>query len=271
MPRVRTLVLGVASMLVVTACAPMFEFNLFAGIDNPPAPSAADYTGAEGLDALAEDLDSPAVVEALAATPGLVQEILDSLDDYFTDGDGVAGDTDGQAAILYADLALKTTEGENFVDNIVDALLDGSLVTASNIGALIRSIVPPEALASEETFTDMVAALLAVNDAYEALGTYVDGDDDGSATNPLPPGTAPGDIVQKAVVAYTMRFLVDTVIADLPAADEAAASVQLFLEGTENTTDPRYDAAGWAAMSDVTPIGSPPNWLQALMGLAPLP
>lgn len=266
MPRVKALGLTVAVAFAVTGCGPMFEFNLFAGIDNPPARTAADYTGAEGLDQLDEDLDSPAMVEALAADPDLVQEILDDLmADYLADG--VSGDEDGQAAILYADLALKTTEGEALVNNVVDALLGGGLGASSNIGDLIRSIVPAEALATEATFTAMVEALLAANDAYEQLGIYVDGDlplGDGYWDNPLPPGSLPGDVAQKAIVAYTMAAVVDTVMADVDMAPITEAEVieQLYLVATEQAHDPDMDDI------NVDAFASPDNWLLALLDVA---
>ncbi len=276
MSRVTALALAILASLALVGCAPLFEFNLFAGLDTPPTPTAADYTGDGGLDTLGQDLDSPATVEALAADPDLVQQIEDDLwDTYIGDAGGVENAEDGEAALLYADLALKTSEGETLVNNVVGALLDGSLAGSSNIGTLLASIIPPEALASEATFTAMIDALLTANDAYEALGIWVDGiapDDDGVPTNPLPPGSAPGDVVQKSIVAYTMHAMVDAVIAGLGLAGtdpEGDAAVQLFLVATDDTTDPRYDA-GMDALS-VDPMASPPLWLQALMALAPLP
>ena len=191
MSRVKASALAITVALALAGCAQLFEFNLFAGVDNPPVPTAADYSGAGGLDELSDDLNSPATVDALAADPALVQQIQDDLwNTYLGDGGGVENEEDSEAAILYADLALKTTEGEALVNNVVGALLDGSLSGTSNIGDLLAAIIPPEALASEAIFTDMVAALLAANLAYEQLGIYVDGlgpAADGHLTNPLPP------------------------------------------------------------------------------------
>ncbi len=167
MSRVKAFALAIAVSLALAGCAQLFEFNLFAGLDNPPTPSAADYTGAGGLDALGEDLNSPATVAALAAEPAVVQQILDDLEANYW-GDGVIGDDDSQAAILYADLALKTTEGEELVNNVVGALMDGSLTSSSDIATLLASIIPPAALADEATFTAMVEALL------EARGRVLD-------------------------------------------------------------------------------------------------
>ncbi len=267
MSRVKAFALAIAVSLALAGCAQLFEFNLFAGLDNPPTPSAADYTGAGGLDALGEDLNSPATVAALAAEPAVVQQILDDLEANYW-GDGVIGDDDSQAAILYADLALKTTEGEELVNNVVGALMDGSLTSSSDIATLLASIIPPAALADEATFTAMVEALLEANDAYEQLGLWVDGPDaDGAWDNPLPPGSLPGDVAQKAIVAYTMAGLVDAVVTDPDMAPITVPDVitQLYLVASEQPHDPNMDDIM------VDPFTSPANWLLALLDLAGVP
>jgi hypothetical protein len=262
MPRVKALALAAVVVLALGGCAPLFEFNLFGGLDNPPIPTLEEYTGEGGLDALGEDLNSPATVEAL--DPALVAEIENYLWTTYL-GDGVSGDEDGQAAILYADLALKTSEGEALVNNVVGALLDGSLSGSSDIATLLASIIPPEALADEATFAAMVGALLDANDAYEQLGLYVDGaTSDGVAENPLPPGSLPGDVAQKALVAYTMAALVEAVVTDPDMAPilEADAITQLFLVASGQAHDTDMDDIM------VDPYASPDNWLLALLDVA---
>jgi hypothetical protein len=272
MSRVKALALAIVVSLVLAGCAQLFEFNLFAGLDSVPTPTAADYTGPGGLDALAEDLDSPATVAALAADPDLVQEILDNLEaDYW--GDGVTGDTDAQAAILYADLALKTTEGEALVNNTVTALLSGGITGTSTVADILAAIIPPEALASEATFTAMINALLMANDAYEQLGLWVDGPDaDGSWDNPLPPGSLPGDVATKALTAYTIRKTVDAVISDLAlvgtqAEKEAQAIAELYKVAKGQAS------AATTVEPDPFPAPFPAsgNWLLALLDLAGMP
>jgi hypothetical protein len=267
MSRVKTLALATVVLFTLAACAQMFEFNLFASLDNPPTPTAADYQGAAGLDQLDADLDSPAIVDALAADPALVAEIEQDIWDGYL-ADGVTGDEDAQAAIVYADLALKTSEGEELVNNIVEVLLDGSITGSSTVADILADIIPPEALASEATFTAMIDALLLANDAYLLLGAYVDDDGDGVATLPLPPGSMPGDVAQKALVAYAMAVTVDAVMTDL-GMTEAEAIVQLFLVATNNTTDPRYDPGIETVTPD--PYTSPDNAILALLDLAGMP
>ncbi|HSV92149.1 MAG TPA: hypothetical protein VLH81_03695 [Desulfobacterales bacterium] len=268
MSRVKALALAAVVVLALGGCAPLFEFNLFGGLDNPPIKTLADYSGAGGLDALGEDLNSPAIVDALAADPTLVAEIKDYLwDTFIGDGGGVENEEDSQAAILYADLALKTSEGENLVNNIVEALLDGTLTGSSDIATLLASIIPPEALADAATFAAMVGALLDANDAYEQLGLYVDGDTplgDGYWDNPLPPGSLPGDVAQKAIVAYTMAALVEAVVMDPDMAPilQPDAITQLFLVASGQPHDTDMDDIM------VDPYASPDNWLLALLDVA---
>ncbi len=197
MSRVKALALAMALPLVLAGCAWMFEFNLFDALDNPPTPTAADYLGSSGLDRLDEDLDSPAVVDAITSTAGLVDTILSNIATEFLGGDpptSCSGPDAPQAAILYADLALKTSEGEELVNNIAAVVLDlqNQISGTSTVAEILAAIIPPEALASEATFTAMVEALLAANNVYLLLGAYVDGaTSDGVAENDLPPGSAP--------------------------------------------------------------------------------
>jgi hypothetical protein len=244
MSRVKTLALTVGVLFALASCAPFFEFNLFGAMDTPATPTAADYQGSGGLDQLGEDLNSPAVVDALAGAPTLVATIMTNLaTDYLgiTPPFTVSDQTDQQAAILYADLALKTTEGENLVNNIVDVIaevitggggIDTWISGTTNVADLLSEIVPPEALASEAVFTAMVNAFLAANDAYIALGASIDklatfGEADPGAT--LPPGSLPGDIAQKAILAHAMWAVVEAVKVGPPVMGEPAAITEMFL------------------------------------------
>jgi hypothetical protein len=261
MSRVKTLALAAMVLFALAGCAQLFEFNAFGSLDNPPTPTAADYEGAGGRDKLAEDLNSPAMIDALIAS-GIVDDIAAELLAFI--GASVGDDEDAEAAILYADLALKTSEGEELVNNIVDALTDGSLASSSDIATLLASIIPPEALASEAIFRDMVEALIAANNAYEQLGLYVDGDNDGLWDNPLPPGSLPGDVAQKAIVSYTMTALVQAVVTDPDMAPitEADAITQLYLVASNQAHDPDMDDIA------LDPFAAPDNWLLALLDLA---
>lgn len=262
MSRVTTTVLAVGVVFALAGCAPLLEFNLFRGIDARPVPTAAEYETAEGLDRLGEDLNSPAVVEAM--TPEVVAEIENHLWDTYLD-DGVSGEDDQQAAILYADLALKTSEGEALVNNIVQALLDETI--DGSVADLLQQIIPSEALEDQSVFEAMVNALLLANEAYLLLGASIDLDDDGEADDgaTLPPDALPGDIAQKAIVAYTMRVMVDAIVAyPDPDMSEADALDELYLIATD---DPGADTD----LAGITPSLTQPTQILALIDYAGIP
>jgi hypothetical protein len=195
-------------------------------------------------------------------TPAVVAEIEQDLWDTYLDTPPLSSSEEQQAAILYADLALKTSEGEALVNNIVETILGGTITGSSTVADILADIIPPAALASEATFTEMVNALLTANDAYLLLGAYIDGStSDGVAENNLPPGSLPGDVAQKALVAYTMAVTVSEVMSDL-GISEGAAITQLYLVATGGAYNP--------AMGSVTPdpYASPDNGILALLDLA---
>lgn len=263
MSRVATTMLAVGAAFALAGCAPLLEFNLFRGIDARPVPTAEEYETADGLDRLGEDLNSPAVVEAM--TPEVVAQISGYLWDTYLD-DGVSGEDDQQAAILYADLALKTSEGEALVNNIVEALLEETI--EGSIADLLQQIIPAEALEDQAVFEAMVNALLAANEAYLLLGASIDLDNDGEADEgaTLPPQALPGDIAQKAIVAYTMRVMVDSIM-DYPVAGtrtEAEALDELYLIATDDP-DADTDLAG------ITPTLTEPTPIMALIDYAGIP
>jgi hypothetical protein len=231
MSRVKTLALAIAVLFTLTGCAELFEFNLFGALDKPPTPTAADYQGSNGLDKLGEDLDSPAVVDAM--TPAVVTQIEQDLWDTYLDTPPLSSSEEQQAAILYADLALKTSEGEALVNNIVSLVLgDLTIDSTTRIDDLLAAIIPSEAKTNSTVFAAMVNALLLANEAYLLLGGSIDqaapfGEADPAAT--LPAGSLPGDIAQKAIVAYAMRAIVDRVKAEPPVlASDADAITPMF-------------------------------------------
>jgi hypothetical protein len=266
MSGVKTLALAVALLFALAGCAWMFEFNLFGGLDNPPAPTAADYQGSDGLDRLDEDLDSPSIIDAM--TPAVVAEIEQDLWDSYLD-DGVSGEDDQRAAILYADLALKTSEGEELVNNLAQVMLEVTIDENTTVAEILADIIPPEARADPAVFAAMINAFLTANDAYLLLGDWVDGlTADGSAENDLPPGSLPGDVAQKALVAYTMTVTVAAVIPVSVPATEAQAIAELFTvanggasPATSITPDP-FDTAA--------PFNTPPGPDHGILALLDL-
>lgn len=211
MPRVKSAVLLVLPLVILAGCSALFDFNLYKdlGLDPVAAPRASDYAGAGGLDKLAADLGSAAIIDALAADGAAKAALVTFLQGQIT----VPVDTpaEQQASILLADLELKTTSGEEFVNNIVTVALGG---VTGTIQDLLNSTIPAEAKADPATYAAMVNALLAANDAYLALGAGIADTNGTPGIQPgegVPPGTNMGDVAQKAIIAFTTKVLFETV------------------------------------------------------------
>ena len=225
MSRARSVVFLILPLVFLAGCSAFFDFNLYRdlGLDTTAAPRASDYAGAGGLDQLAEDLSSPAVIEALKADPAAKADLVSFLDGIMN-GDGtVDSPEEQQAAILLADLELKTTNGEEFVNNIVTVLM-APFDPGVKIEDLLRSIIPAEVANDRPKFTAMIAGLISANEAYFALGHSIDNSPtpDGivDADKSLPPGVNAGDIAQKAAIA----FLANAIVVEVDEANAPAAS-----------------------------------------------
>ena len=214
MARVKSIALILLPLLLLGGCSALFDFNLFKalGLDKTAAPKASDYQGAGGLDKLADDLSSPAVIEALKNDPAAKAELEAFLQGLITGG--VDTPEEQQAALLFADLELKTTSGEEFVNNIVTALMS-SIDTSVKVVDLLKSIIPADVAGDKTKFTAMITGLLSANAMYFALGQGIDSDAGGDGVvdpgKSLPPGANVGDIAQKAGVAFLANAIVGKV------------------------------------------------------------
>ncbi len=216
MARVKSIALILLPLLLLAGCSALFDFNLFRdlGLDKTAAPTPSDYQGAGGLDRLAEDLSSPAVIEALKDDPAAKEALVTFLEGL------IIGDVDTpeeqQAAILLADLELKTTSGEEFVNNIVTEMM-APIDTSVKVVDLLRKIIPADVAGDKVKFTALIEGLLAANSSYLKLGRSIDSDpapDGDGVVDPgksLPPGANAGDIAQKAGVAFLMSAIVAAV------------------------------------------------------------
>jgi hypothetical protein len=195
MARTRTFALFVAVVLTLAGCSAFFEFNAFSSLDKAAVPDPSRYQGSGGLANLQADLASPSVVNALKSSPSTVATILANLDNAYGVTTGPLTTPDQQtAAILYADLALKSTSGDALVNNIVATVMTQ---TTGNLQSVLSSIVPADVAADPAKFAAMVNGLLAANIAYDKLGQSL-------ASLPAPPGMNMGDTAQKAAVAWLM-------------------------------------------------------------------
>ena len=196
-----------AAVLLLVGCSAFFDFNLLKGLDKPSAPTASDYQGSGGLDKLAKDLSSPAIVSALAGDPAATAGI----DAYLKSLYGTPQEQ--QAAALDADLNLKTTSGDVLVNNAVTFAVSGG-ASGKTVQQILQEIVPANVASDSTAFTAMVNGLLAAEAAYQVLGATVP---------PAPADVNMGDAAQKAVVAYTMDSLITFI-----GGGTAAATTQMF-------------------------------------------
>jgi hypothetical protein len=114
------------------------------------------------------------------------------------------------AAILYAQLALQSTSGDELVNNIADTVVNNP---SGNLRSMLASIVPSDVAASLTKFTAMVNNLLVAELVYINLGTSLD------PANP-PPGMNMGDVAQKAAVALLMKTIFDAATAQVGGGNE---------------------------------------------------
>ncbi len=244
MARAKLVALILLPLLLLAGCSALFDFNLYRdlGLDKTAAPTPADYAGAGGLDKLAEDLSSPAVIEALKDDPAAKAAL-----ELFLIGQ-ISGAVDQpeeqQAAILLADLELKTTGGEEFVNNIVTVAMGGINGTTS-IHDLLASTIPAEALADAATYSAMVSGLLVANDAYLALGdgiADINGTPGIQAGEGVPPGMNMGDVAQKAIIAFTTKVIFEAVKAAGPYSDAETIHQMFLLSTNESAADPGVQA-----------------------------
>ncbi len=235
-------------MLVLGGCSGFFEFNLFKGIDPVEVPTVATYQGEGGLDNLEDDLDSPAVTDTL--TPGTVAEIEEMLDDDYLD-DGVQDEEDQQAAILLGELNLKTTGGDDVVNNIVELAADvifsagGEAPAPEDIATDLLGVIPADVMASPEAFTELILGFLDANAAYTALGDSID-------TIGVPDANM-GEVAQNAVVAFAVDTIVDTLMGAGHTQEESIVLLQQMITDPSSVDPADIDAIQAPDISDANP------------------
>jgi len=210
------------SVLLATlaGCSALLDFNAFASLDHRSAPTLADVKGADGLNTLAADLASPSMVAALKADPATTLQIKNYLDATYHVTTGPLTTADQQAAaVLYSDLNLKTTSGDQLVNNIVSIVV-ATPSSGTKIADILGKIIPPDVAGDATKFAAMVNGLLDANKAYTALGNSIP---------PAPPNVNLGDVAQKAAVACTMQAVVAAVMASPPITDTGGAITQMYM------------------------------------------
>lgn len=238
MARTRVSVLFAALLLALSGCSAFFEFNAFSSLDKPAAPDPSRYQGTGGLANLRSDLSSPAIVNALKNDPATVLAISNNLLDVIN-GSGPLQDKQ-QAAILYSELNIQTTSAAGLVQNIFQTVVSGISAT-SKIQDLLKSVIPPEALADPAVFAAMMNALLLANTQYLALGgsiTDVNLNGKIDQGEGVPPGTNMGDVAQKAGVAWTIAVIYNQMQAADPMSQALEIQQMYLLATNPSAADP---------------------------------
>jgi len=200
MARTKAFLPFIAVLLALSGCSAFFSFNAFSSLDKASVPNPSRYQGPGGLANLQSDLASKAIVNALKGDLTTVNIILSNLDASYNVKTGPLTTPDQQtAAILYSDLALKSTSGDILVNNVVATIMTQA---PGNLQSILSSIVPADVAADFTKFDDMLTNLLTAEGVYMNLGN----------STPLPvPGMNMGDVAQKAAVAYLMQKVFDRV------------------------------------------------------------
>ena len=242
------LVIAFPFLVLLSGCSAFFETNILKGLETVSAPTAANYQGPGGLDKLAKDLSSPAIVAALKADPAATASIAAYLQTTYLSTPPLTTPDQQQAAVLYSDLCLETTSGDQLVNNAV-TLAIGGVGNNKSVKDIMQGIVPPAVAADPVAFAAMMEGLLNANDKYALFGASVP---------PAPAGMNTGDVAQKAAIAWMVRSVVNTLETYLSltdsAADRATVEAEMFalLNNQSNS------------ISSVTvpdPYASPPAWL----------
>ena len=232
----------VAALLGMGGCSAFFDTNLYSAFAPAPTPKASDYEGTGGLDRLAADLGSDAVVKALSGDPTTTAAIQKYLADTYGVLTGPLSTADAQrAATLYSDLALKTSGGEEVVNNAVQAVQAGA-TAGQGVKDILQGIIPSDVLADSTAFSRMMLAMIDADNAYVAFGNSIP---------PVPSGVDMGDVAQKALTAHVASFVVASISGHV-------GSSQAIPQIYDVLTDQPNSISGYSVGD---PYASPPTWL----------
>ncbi len=196
-------VLAVGSFLILASCDAFFSTNLFkeAGLGQVKLPSASELA-TMSTDELLSEADSPEFYVQLEADSGKLTAVIGNLSGQMGSSDPA---TAQEAAFLYAQIQLKTTDAFEAVNGIFDAFatVDLAAVDGSNIDDLLRAALPAGVLEDRTRFDAAIAALLVADSAYGSLGTSIGSD---GLQGDIPVGDL-GTAAQGALVAAVIANL----------------------------------------------------------------
>jgi len=226
----------IAGLLLLAGCAEFYTFNLFDGMDPVPLPdvpaAGTDLKPTTQLTDLQSSLKSDSFIETLKDEPdqATLTAINSYLEDIFTGGNAGADEIDIQnAAILYADLNLGVTGGDEVINNLLLVIGDiagggtTSTMDENAVQTILGSIVPPD-IDTPEEFTAMINGMLAASAAYQALSNNINPD------QTMNSGEITGGVVMNCVVTGMIDLFVNTIL--VPEADPGEVLYQIFIGNT---------------------------------------
>ncbi len=199
-------------MLLLSGCNP-FTTNIYSGIDEYRMPDLDD------VDEVLDAANDPDFYDNLKDDPKAKQKVLETLEETYNDPDEDE-ETRQEAAIMAADVHLKTSDTEETLDNFNDLISDavnGEEIYDPDSGdgpeVLFKSLFgdPPYPVGTSTTsssyisykalvVTQLNGFLLAVP-ALQVYGNNV------NAGFPIPPDSNAGDTATKALMAGLTRYI----------------------------------------------------------------
>ena len=199
-------------MLLLNGCNP-FTTNIYSGIDKYKMPDLDD------VDEVLDAANDPDFYENLKDDPKAKEKVLETLEDTYNDPDEDE-ETRQVAALMAADVHLKTSDTEDTLDNFNDLISDaanGEEIYDSDSGdgpeVLFKSLFgdPPYPVGTSTTSSSYISYkklvttqlngfLLAIP-ALQAYGNNV------NAGFPIPPDANAGDTATKALMAGLTRYI----------------------------------------------------------------
>lgn len=266
----------ISILFIFSGCSEFFTFNLFDGMDYVGVPTAeklSEKPPAEGVAYLKEQMDSDSFLDAVTKDETAVAEITAYLEDIYTDTT-VEEETRVSAAVLAADLDLAVTGGDEFINNVFNALTDiqgffagtETVSETTTIATILAALLPAEIAqetdpaVKEVAFTDLLTGLITAGEIYLTLG-------DSIITDPAQADAATvyaditGGVVMNAIVAGLITSVVDTML--LPDYQEPAVAAGVLLgllQDIQNGVEP--DTTGINLSADMSTVLSDLTYLE---------
>ncbi|MBN2050226.1 MAG: hypothetical protein JW760_07250 [Spirochaetales bacterium] len=216
-------ILLAALVLMLSGCAELFTFNLFDGLEQVNAArTVADITekpASEGLEELDDLMDSDNFVDSLAEDPESKEALLDYLDKIASDPEAETGDRQ-TALILSADIEIKTTGGDDLVNNVAGLLTDPSVLEEGGEPQDLFTALVPEEVESSEEMTAMLLGFMDAAATFEALGNTLDPNDPDS----LETDATLGDLAQTALISSIIDAAVTDIAGETATKEEREAA-----------------------------------------------